>query len=277
MTQPHAPADPAPHTLAAAPSPRPFDPAALTALPEPARRYLCHAIRPGTAPITTLRFALAGEIKLRRWLPFDGHQTIRPAHGFRFDARARMGLMRISGYDALVDGAGEMCWKLFGLIPVMRASGPDIDRSALGRFNGEAIFTPHRLLPDAGAQWHPAGDDAATVVLSAGGEPIRADLPGPLQGQKEVPGTSSWTTAGETTRATIAVDAEGRLRSVRFNRWGDFRGKGFCEQVFGVELSGETEVAGLRLPTTLRAGWGEPGALGEGEFFRATLSQFEAT
>lgn len=247
MTRPPAPAHRAPDPLAATPSP--FDPATLTALPEPARRYLTHAIRPGTAPITTLRFALTGEIKLRRWLPFDGHQTIRPAHGFRFAARARMGLLRISGYDALADGAGEMCWKLFGLIPVMRASGPDIDRSALGRFNGEAIFTPHRLLPDAGARWHPAGDDAATVILSAG---------------------------AETTRATLTLDPAGRLRSVRFNRWGDFGGKGFCEQVFGVELSGEAEVAGLRLPTTLAAGWGEPGALGDGEFFRARLSQFEA-
>jgi len=226
-----------------------FDAGALGGLPEPARRYLGHAIASGAAAPAAVRFGIEGEIKLgARWVPFRGAQVIAPADGFVFTGAARMGLLRVEGYDRLIDGCGEMAWRLFGVIPVARGAGVDVTRSAAGRFNGEAVFTPHRLLPAAGARWEAAGADAATVVVSG---------------------------FGETTRVTIAVDAAGRARAVRFDRWGDFGGRGFRMQPFGVVCEGELAAGGLRVPGALRAGWGEPDALGEGEFFRARLSDLE--
>lgn len=222
---------------------------ALAGLPEAARRYLSHAIAPGTAAPVAVRFAIDGEIKLgARWVGFRGEQVIAPADGFVFSGAARLGPLRVKGYDRLVGGRGAMAWRLLGLIPVARAAGDDVTRSAAGRFNGEAVFTPHRLLPGAGAAWEEAGEDAATVGVSG---------------------------FGETTRVTVRVDAAGRARAVRFDRWGDFGGRGFCMQPFGVVLDGVMAAGGLRVPASLRAGWGEPDALGEGEFFRARLSDFE--
>ena len=48
--------------------------------------------------------------------------------------------LAIGGFDRLVDGEGEMRWKLLGLFPVMTASGPDISRSAAGRFMTESAW-----------------------------------------------------------------------------------------------------------------------------------------
>ncbi|MBC7805282.1 MAG: hypothetical protein H7145_03950, partial [Akkermansiaceae bacterium] len=102
-------------------------------LPEGARRYLTHAIAPGTRLASAVRLRMHGEIKLRDWLPFTAEQVIRWDRGFIWSATARMYGFPIRGSDSLLDGEGAMRWKLFGLIPVMAASGPDITRSAIGR------------------------------------------------------------------------------------------------------------------------------------------------
>ncbi|HEY2290488.1 MAG TPA: DUF6544 family protein [Thermoanaerobaculia bacterium] len=49
----------------ALPATRTFDPAALAHLPEPARRYLTHAIAPGTPLASAVRLKMHGEIKLK--------------------------------------------------------------------------------------------------------------------------------------------------------------------------------------------------------------------
>ncbi|MEZ4434523.1 MAG: DUF6544 family protein [bacterium] len=56
-------------------APLTFDAGALGALPEPARRYLGHAMAAGTAAPVAVRFGIDGEIKLgARWVPFRGRR-----------------------------------------------------------------------------------------------------------------------------------------------------------------------------------------------------------
>ena len=45
-------------------------------LPEAARRYLEHAIAPGTPLATVVRLRMRGKIKLKRWLPFRAEEVI---------------------------------------------------------------------------------------------------------------------------------------------------------------------------------------------------------
>ena len=71
-----------------------------------------------------------GEIKLKKWYPFPAEQVSRLDRGMIWRATAQMHGMAIRGRDSIVDGQGAMLWKLFGLGPVMDASGPDITRSA---------------------------------------------------------------------------------------------------------------------------------------------------
>jgi len=52
-----------------------FDPAATAGLPEPARRWLSHAIAPGTPLWSRAELTMRGHIKLGRWRPFTARQV----------------------------------------------------------------------------------------------------------------------------------------------------------------------------------------------------------
>src|SRR5437764_11648935 len=90
----------------------PFDPTPLGSVPEPARRYLEHAIAPETLLASAVRLQMRGEIKLGRWFPFRAEQVIHAKRGFIWHANVRrFGIPLFGGFDRLLDGAGEMRWK----------------------------------------------------------------------------------------------------------------------------------------------------------------------
>src|ERR1051325_7091135 len=103
----------------AVPEARVFQSDLVTDLPEPARRYLEHAIAPRTPLAVAVRLRMRGEIKLGQWLPFTAEQVIHWTRGSIWKATVRRGGIPIRGFDRLVDGQGAMSWKLFGVIPVM--------------------------------------------------------------------------------------------------------------------------------------------------------------
>jgi hypothetical protein len=57
-------------------SQRVFDPASLSALDEPVRRYLNHALAPGAVVASGRRLSMAGRIKVGCWLAFDAEQEM---------------------------------------------------------------------------------------------------------------------------------------------------------------------------------------------------------
>src|ERR1700687_1046242 len=78
----------------------------VAGLPEAARRYLEHAIAPGTRLASAVRLRMHGEIKLKRWLPFAAEQVIRWDRGMIWRATVRMHGVTIRGSDRLLAGAG---------------------------------------------------------------------------------------------------------------------------------------------------------------------------
>ena|SRR5689334_7697316 len=128
--------------LSAPPAEKYFDPAQVSELPEAARRYLRHSIAGGTPLASAGRLRMHGEIKLKGWNKFSAEQIIRWGRGMIWRATVRMHGISIRGGDSFVDGQGAMHWKLFGIVPVINASGPDITRSAAGRVNIESIWLP---------------------------------------------------------------------------------------------------------------------------------------
>ena len=79
-----------------------FDPAAIMGLPEPARRWLGHAIAPGTPLWSSVELTMHGQIKLGRWRPFTevrisrwgnpgGAPFRRYPFGVRVEAESRFG------------------------------------------------------------------------------------------------------------------------------------------------------------------------------------------
>jgi hypothetical protein len=104
-----------------------FDPAMTREFPEPARRWLSHAIEPGTPLWSRAELTMRGRIKLGRWRPFTARQVLAPPDGYLWAATARVAGLPVTGYDRLGSGAGEMRWRLLRLIPVLTAAGPGRD------------------------------------------------------------------------------------------------------------------------------------------------------
>ena len=113
--------------------PVPFRASELDGLPEAARRYLRHAIADGAPRARAVRLRMHGMIKIAGWQPFEAEQVIRWQRGFVWRACATVKGLPVHGLDRWIDGAGEMRWKLLGLLPLLSTTGPDISRSALGR------------------------------------------------------------------------------------------------------------------------------------------------
>ncbi len=220
------------------------DPARLAAVPESARRYLEHAIGPGTPLASAVRLRMRGEIKLGRWLPFFAEQVIHGQRGFIWTASVPLlGIPLIRGFDRLLDGAGEMRWKLLGLVPVMKAAGPDITRSAIGRFEIESFWLPSRLVRQD-VRWTSPDARHPAAAFERDSEPVQFE-----------------------------IDDNGRPHSVRMRRWSNPAGGSFGLVDFGGVLEDEATFDGYTIPTRVTAGWyfGSARFNSEGEFFRATV------
>jgi len=230
----------------------PFEPSMLDGVPEPARRYLARAIAPGTLLATSVRLGLEGSIRLSADGPparMTSEEVLAPARGFVWSGRVRAGMLPIRGYDLYADGKGEMLWWLAGLLPVVRVSGPDFDRSAIGRFVGEAVLVPSMLLPGAGVRWDAVSEGAATVRRTVDGEEVACKL---------------------------RIDPEGRLTEAELPRWnGDGSNGPIGYLPFRVRFSGgERTFDGYTIPARFEAGWHPEGGTFE-PFFEAQVTQAE--
>jgi len=215
-------------------------------LPEPARRYLLHAIRPGARIAGSVRLRIKARMRLSpkaRLMDADTTETIGRELGFVWKASVGR-LLRISGFDRYSNGAGEMRWKLLGLIPVVTASGPDVTRSARGRFAAELVLLPDALLPQWGVAWTAEGSDGACATVEVGGE--RIDL-------------------------HLKVGADGRLKKLEMLRWGDYglpKGR-WAHIPYAVAFSSEREFDGHTIPDRFTVAW--EGASGHFDYFHGEV------
>lgn len=223
-----------------------FDPQALAGYPEPARRWLTHAIGPGERLVDAVELEMHGRLRLgRRWLRFRAIEALVPDSGFVWSAHTRLAGVPVSGYDAYVNGAGSMRWRALGL-PLQSAAGPDVTRSAAGRLASECVLLPTSLV---GRPWIPAvSHDRATYLHQVAGRP--------------------------TYPVTIDVDAGGALRGVAMQRWGNPDGAGYDSYPFEVRFDGEYTVDSITVPDDISARWVERDGRHR-EFFHASLDRVE--
>ncbi|MBV7411111.1 DUF6544 family protein [Maritimibacter sp. DP1N21-5] len=207
-----------------------FTPEMVADLPEPARRYFAHAMRPGTPLLPVADIVMQGRFGLGtrndpRYQPMTAHQVLAAPEGFVW-AMKTTGGMPVTGSDS---GLWTR-FRIFGLIPVARAGG-DVDhaRSAFGRYVSEAvIWTPAALLPGPDVSWEAVGDDTARVTVRRGNLTQAVD---------------------------VTIDAEGRPTTVTFERWTNANpDKIYRIQPFGAVVSDFREVDGYRLPFHAEAG-----------------------
>jgi uncharacterized protein DUF6544 len=214
-------------------------------LPEPARRWLTHAIAPETPLYRAVQLTMRGKIRIGTWRSFTARQVLAPPSGFIWAATARIAGLPVTGFDRYSSGTGQMRWRLAGLVPVMTGAGPDVSRSAAGRLAGEATC----WLPTSfrSARWAP-GPAADTAV-------------------------ATWAVDGEDEAVRIRVGADGRLSEALMQRWGNPDGQPFGRYPFGVAVEEERTFGGVRIPSVVRAGWGwGTDRQDAGEFFHAEIT-----
>jgi hypothetical protein len=213
--------------------------------PPVARRYLDHAIAPGTPAATAVHLAMSGAIRVGGWHPFTAEEVIEWPSAMTWSARVRMLGLPVRGHDRLVDGRGEMRWRLLGLIPLVTAAGPDIDRSTAGRLAAELVWLPSVLASPA-VHWEDHGADRTQATFAVQGHAMALEL---------------------------AIEPSGRLISIALERWGSPDRGPFRTLPFGGIVEAEGVFGGYTIPTRLRIGWhpGTPRFEAEGEFFRATV------
>jgi hypothetical protein len=138
-----------------------------------------------------------------------------------------------------------MKWKLFGAIPIVSASGPDVTRSAIGRIHAESIWLPSGLC-EGDVAWSVRNQSRIRTRVTAYGRGAELDL---------------------------KVQDDGRLEAVKLPRWGNSDGKAFRDVDFGALVEAEATFSGHTIPSRLRVGWRFDGAEfgGDGEFFRVTV------
>jgi len=222
----------------------PFTAERTVGLPEPARRWLTHAIAPGTPLWSSVELTMHGEIRLGTWRPFHARQILAPPAGFIWAASARIAGLPVVGFDRYSNTSGEMRWRLLGLAPVLTAHGSDITRSAGGRLAAEGLTLLPTSFPKA--TWTEVDDpDTAVGSMSIGDE------------QESV---------------RLRVGPQGQLRDVLLQRWGNPDGAPYGRYPFGVTVHSERSFGGITIPASLEAGWWHADRQADGDFFRATIT-----
>ncbi len=228
-----------------APSSPAYETEATVELPAPAQRYFAFAAHGLTTP-HAVGLRMRGEIRPNprgAWLPFTARQIIAPGRGFAWEASAGRGLLRLVGGDYYFRNEARVAFRLWNLLPVVRAAGPDIARSARGRLAMEAIFLPCSLRH---AAWEARDEHTARCVQTIDGETLWFDL---------------------------TVDERGVPRHVDMLRWSDQTDdKRFTPVPFGVNILAMQRFGDWELPGQINVGW-HRGAnrYATGEFFRARI------
>jgi hypothetical protein len=212
-----------------------FDPAMVSNLPEPARRYFLFAIEPGARLRQVAEINMDGLLSLGtqgrpNYQPMQAKQMLAPPHGFVWRVRAGSGAMHVAGSDGMTAHRSWTRFWLLGAVPVARVGG-DMDhlRSSFGRMVAEAAFwVPASLLPQAGVTWEALDADTARATVVHGRMRQQLD---------------------------IRVDGQGQPLWISMPQWSNANPEGvFREQPFGGELSDFRSVEGFKVPFQVDGG-----------------------
>ena len=225
-----------------------FDPAMTDGLPALARRYLCHAIAPGTPLSPVVELAMEGTFILnQRALKMRASEILAPGRGFVWKAQVGRWPLGFSGSDAWrSDGDSWTRFRLAGLVPLVAEGGSaDHALSCAARLALETVWAPMALLPQAGAVWHQTGPDRADIIFPD--QPALKPI-------------------------SLRLDGQGRVIEAVTLRWSNANpSRNWAWQPFGGRMTAWRSFDGLTVPSEVEIGnhWG---TAQWSPFFKATIT-----
>lgn len=126
-------------------------------------------------------FAQDGALRLKRGGGFSRtvawQVTALGRAGFLWDARSSVGpVQHLRVIDAYVGGEGVLEARLFGSVPVARASGRDLALGEAFRYLAELPWAPDAILGNPDLVWRVTGPDAVEVGLATAGGTARVSF-----------------------------------------------------------------------------------------------------
>lgn len=203
-------------------------------LPQPVQSFLVYSGLIGTPKINQVKLEQEGLFKTAQdkpWVPFTATQVynIKEA-SFEWKVRMKMApFMIVKGRDALKNGHGSMKIKLFGIIPLVNAKGPEVDQGAMTRYLSETVWFPQALLDDH-ITWEAIDSLSARAIFSID--------------EKSVNGV-------------FHFNKEGQVTSFECDRYAT-EGKSMTLRPWYTPVDEYTEISGLRIGVRGRAIWKMP-------------------
>ncbi len=158
----------------------PVTDADLARLPAPVQRYLRVAGVVGQPRVRNFHVRMHGRIRSSRdagWMPLRAEQynaVDPPARLFYFTGS--MSAIPVQGYHRFVGPSATMTVKAAALVPVVRASGSEMDQGeTVTMFNDMCVMAPATLI-DPAIVWEPVDDRTARARFTNAGHTIRAEL-----------------------------------------------------------------------------------------------------
>jgi hypothetical protein len=211
----------------------------LSDFPEPVRRYLTYT--------GVVRLRQKGAMRAgpgQPWMPLAAqeHYCVDPP-GFVWDGTLRLGPVRVVRVrDEYLGGAGRMLVKVASLLPVVDASGEEMDQGSMMRYLSEMIFFPAAFL----------GDNISFQAVDHGSAQV------------------TLTDHGRTATGTIYVDGQGRLTNFAAMRHRMAGGRQVLT-AWSTPVSAYGEFEGLRLPVRGKAVWKLPS--GDLDYIDVTITE----
>ena len=135
-----------------------------------------------------------------------------------------------------------MRWSIGGRVPIVDADGPDVTRSAADRLALDSVWLPQSFV---GLEWDDA-EHGAVAVREVGDEQARVEL---------------------------RVAADGRLTSVRMQRWAAPDKGPWARHPCGGYVGAEATFDGVTIPSEVSVGyWIDSSQWTRGEFFRCQVT-----
>jgi hypothetical protein len=206
----------------------------IRGLPEPVRRHLHYAQVIGKEVISTVRLKQKGYIRMKaeqRWMPLEAEQyyTTNPPAFLWYGTASPFPFLSVKAMkarDMFSGGKGAMLVKLFGLVNVVNASGPEMDQASLLRYLNEIMWFPSAYLSEF-IEWDTLDSRSVKATM---------------------------TYSGVIVSAVLHFNEDGRLMNFVSGRYRYIDGQNMlCK--WSTPVQGQREVNGIRIPDKGEAIW----------------------